>query len=96
MHFDDLTGRDGRRLPAPVDGDRHGAGVPVSGLRNRAGRRSGDVIVSLGLVARGSAGGDHKSGVKALPSHTVWIVISPCWPAAGPAIVFVTSSEPAK
>ena len=39
VHLDDLTGRDGRGLPAPVDDDRHRAGVPVSGLRDGALRR---------------------------------------------------------
>ena len=40
VHFDDVTGRDGHRLPASVDDDRHRAGVPVSGFRDRALRRS--------------------------------------------------------
>ena len=60
VHFDDVTGRDGGCLPAPVDDDRHRAGVPVSGLRDGALRRSFDLIVLLGLVARGSPGGDHE------------------------------------
>ena len=33
-------------------------------------------------------------GASALPSHVGTIVIAPCFPAAAPAIVFVTTSEP--
>ena len=35
-----------------------------------------------------------KSGVKAAPSQTEWILTCPCEPAAAPVIVFCTTSDP--
>ena len=60
IRLGDVTGRDGHGLPAPDDVDRHGAGVSVDGLGNRAFGWEADVVVLLGLVTRGSPGGDHK------------------------------------
>ena len=53
------------------------------------------MIVLLGLVPPRECRREiTKSGSRALPLHSEWILISSWWPAPGPAIVFRTSSEP--
>ena len=81
---------------ATSDVDRHGAGAPVRGLGNHAVGWRGDTRVDLRLDAGGRPAGMTKSGVRAVPLQTVWITTCPCDPAAGPVIVFVTSSWPGR
>ena len=38
--------------------------------------------------------GTTKSGERAVPLQATWMVTAPCWPAAAPAMVLRTTSDP--